>query len=327
MSLSELLSPRDTIVLRPAFPAKVPQAKTAWAPTVFHEPWWLSAASKGSYQEVQQESGGKLVGRLPFVVTKKYGTTTIDMPMLTHFLGPAVDPGMGSDVNRLLRSIAITRKLIDGLPPASSIRFKLHRGITDTIAFEASGFRTEVQFTAEIAPDAEDALWRRMRDKTRNVIRRAEEQLTVTDAFHPASFIRLYEENLRRRGLKNYYDSALVTALITECVRRGVGRVLVALNDQSEPVSAVFVVWDNSAEYYLLSTRTSDAGNGAVSLLIWTAIRHAAQNGLIFDFDGARGLADSSFYCGFGGTVVPRYWVSKNSFSRQIRNEILNRRR
>jgi hypothetical protein len=327
MSLPELGSTRGTIVLRSAVPPKLAQATTAWAPTIFHEPWWLSAASRGTYQEVLEESGGKLVGRLPFVVSKKYGTTTIDMPMLTHFLGPALDPGMGTGANRLLRSIAITRKLIDGLPSASSIRFKLHRGITDTIAFEASGFRTEAQFTAEIAPDSEDALWRQMRDKTRNVIRRAQEQFTITDEFCPESFIRFYEENLCRRGLKNYYDSSLALTLIAECVRRGAGRVLVALNDHSEIVSGIFVIWDSSAEYYLLSTRGSEAGNGAVSLLIWTAIKHAAQNGIVFDFDGARGLTDSSFYCGFGGKVVPRYWVSRNSFSRQIGNEILNRRR
>lgn len=321
MSLSELPSPRDTTILRPAVPATSVQATTAWAPTIFHEPWWLNIASRGSYQEVREEVGGKLAGRLPFIVSKKFGTMTLEMPMLTHFLGPAVEPGTGTDANRLLRSIAITRNLIDRLPPASGTRFKLHRGITDTIAFEASGFRTEVQFTAEIVPDSEDTLWRRMRDKTRNVIRRAQERLTVTDAFGPGAFMQFYEETLGRRGLKNYYDSSLVIALITEAVRRGVGRVLVALNDQSRPLSGIFVIWDGSAEYYLLSARSPDAGNGAVSLLIWTAIRHAAQKGIVFDFDGARGLGDSSFYCGFGAAPVPRYWVSRNSFSRRIRNK------
>jgi hypothetical protein len=39
-------------------------------PTIFHEPWWLEAASGGQYEEVTVSSGGRTVGRLPFVRRK-----------------------------------------------------------------------------------------------------------------------------------------------------------------------------------------------------------------------------------------------------------------
>jgi len=42
---------------------------------------------------------------------------------------------------------------------------------TDTLAFDAAGLPTSVDFTVELPPASKKAIWRQMRDKTRNVIR------------------------------------------------------------------------------------------------------------------------------------------------------------
>jgi hypothetical protein len=284
-------------------------------PTIFHEPWWLDKATSGQYRQVESLSGGIAVGRLPFVDARVAGMTAIGMPTLTHFLGPAVDYGSGNPTTRLLRGLSITAELIAALPPSSQAWFKLHRGITDTVAFQEAGFRTDVQFTCEISPDAEDVLWQRMRDKTRNVIRRAEEQLTVGEEQDPERFLAFYVNNLRQRGQKNTYDLVKVRNVLEECIRRGKGKITVALNSRGDYNSAVVTVADQSAKYYLMSTRTSDAGNGATSLLLWDAIKDAAKDSLVFDFDGARHSADARFFAGFGGTLQPRYWVWRSSLT------------
>jgi hypothetical protein len=154
-----------------------------------------------------------------------------------------------------------------------------------------------------------------MRDKTRNVIRRAQERFTIAEENDPERFLAFYLANLRRRGLRNTYHMPSVKAVIGECVRRGRGKIRVALDEGGSYNSAIFTVWDRRAHYYLMSTRSHDAGNGATSMLLWDAIKSAAENDLVFDFDGARHGADAKFFAGFGGTFRPRYWVWKSSLA------------
>jgi len=75
----------------------------------------------------------------------------------------------------------------------------------------------------------------------------------------------------------------------------------------------VFCVWDQTAAYYLLTTRIPDAHDGAVSLVLWEAIQDAAQRGLIFDFDGLVNKESFAFLSGFGGVLCPRYVVTRIS--------------
>src|SRR4029077_10244739 len=65
-------------------------------PTIFHEDWWLEAATGGRVEVAEVASCGRVVGRLPFHKTKWLGLTLIRMPELTYFLGPAIDDGEGS---------------------------------------------------------------------------------------------------------------------------------------------------------------------------------------------------------------------------------------
>lgn len=283
-------------------------------PTIFHEPWWLDKATEGRYEQVEVSLGGTTVGRLPYLRFREMGLTSLGMPTLTHFLGPAIDFGPGNATTRQLRGLSIAGDLLAALPKVSGgVWIKLHAGITDTIAFQEAGFRTDVQFTTEIAPDDEEALWSRMRDKTRNVIRRAEERFTVVEERDPERFLAFYLDNLRQRKLKNTYHVPSVKAVMAECIQRGQGLIRVALDDRGGWNSAIFTVWDRKAHYYLMSTRSSDAGNGATSMLLWDAIKSAAADNLVFDFDGARHGADAKFFAGFGGTFRPRYWVWKSS--------------
>jgi len=295
-------------------PASPKPASEDLTPTIFHESWWLDKVTEGRYEQVEVSLGGTTVGRLPYLRFREMGLTSIGMPTLTHFLGPAIDYGPGNSTTRQLRGLSIAGDLLAALPKVpGGIWIKLHAGITDTIAFQEVGFRTDVQFTTEIAPDAEDALWGRMRDKTRNVIRRAQERFTIAEESDPERFLAFYLDNLRQRKLKNTYHVPSVKAVMAECIGRRQGKIRVALDENGSCNSAIFTVWDRKAEYYLMSTRSNDAGNGATSMLLWDAIKSAAASNLVFDFDGARHGADAKFFAGFGGTFRPRYWVWRSS--------------
>jgi len=296
---------------------RTPDARVV--PTIFHESWWMQMACEGAPCEATVSSGGTVVGRLPYdAVKRKPGLKVLCMPRMTHVLGPALAPEFtGANFPRSTRQISITRELIAQLPKAAHISFRLHGGMTNTLAFGEAGFSDRVDYTVEIAPDTPEVLWRQMRDKTRNVIRRAQEQLTVAELHDPNPFLDFYESNLRERQADNHYDRHICHGIVAECLRRGVGRILTATGPTGDCQAATLTVWDHQTAYYYMSTRTQDSINGATSLLIWEAIQHAALKGLIFDMDMLHVLnghiPNLLLLTGFGGSIKPRYWVWKSA--------------
>jgi hypothetical protein len=285
----------------------VPEPSDPLTPTIFHENWWLGTAANGAYEEVTVHSGGRLVGRFPYVCKQKLGFRVVYTPGMAQFVGPAVDEGRGGVVSRNLRRGEIMRALIAKLPRFDFFYQQFHRDVPDALPFLQSGFSVQVRFTYEVAPDDESVIWRNMRDKTRNVIRRAQEQTDLLE-LEPAHFCTLYNVNLERRGAySNYMFQPNTLALIEAAVSRGQGSVLAAVNKQGDPLASIFYVWDNRVTYYMLTTRAPDAPNGAVSRLIWEAMRESATHGRIFDFDVVGTNGSLLFYTGFGGEVRPRY--------------------
>lgn len=296
------------------------EVEATLAPTVFHQPWWLQIASAGAYREITVSRGGRLVGRLPYVQSRtRLGLVTLRMPALSHVLGPALAPQYGGDnFPRSLKQMSILEALLAQLPRAAHISFRLHGGLKDTLAFEVAGFTSKACFTVEVPPLPPDVLWRQMRDKTRNVIRRAQEKLVVTDSCTPTEFFAFYEANLKLRGTRNVYDRVVAHALMTECLARGCGRVLEARDAAGRLQAAVFTVWDECAEYYFMSTRSAEAHNGAINLLIWEGIQHAVARNLIFDMDMLHvvdhAVPNLLLLTGFGGKLAPRYFVQRSSW-------------
>jgi len=189
---------------------------------------------------------------------------------------------------------------------------KLHRGITDVLAFQAEGYDSSVQFTHEIAPQAEDAVWRGMRDKTRNMVRKAHRHFESGTIDDPDAFIRFYNDNLNARGKISSLRLEVSRAIVAACLERACGRIYVARQADGMIAAAAFCAWDEQSSYYLMSTRTAGSGNSASSLILWDAVKDAMIHGLIFDFDGVISAGAILFYAGFGASIHPRYIVSKS---------------
>ncbi len=282
----------------------------ALTPTIFHQTWWLEIATQGRYGVAEFKDDGRLVGRMPYYLKRKFGLTLSLLPGLTHFIGPAIDEGEGSANQRFLRRFTITRELIRSLPRTAYFYQKLYRGITDILAFQAEGYDSSVQFTHEIVPRPEAEIWAGLRDKTRNMVRKAGQQFIYETINDPSAFIRLYSENLRARRKTSGIDLSICEKLIDACLSRDCGRIYVARQSNGQLAAAAFCAWDMTSAYYLMSTRTLDSGNSAATLLLWNAIKDANSRGLIFDFDGVPTTGAVLFYAGFGETIRPRYIVS-----------------
>jgi Acetyltransferase (GNAT) domain len=281
---------------------------------LFHEHWWLSAVTGNKFDEVNVSSGGRTVGRLPFKVTRHGPFVALGMPEFTHVLGPVVDAGDGKPQAQLLRRVSIIDELIDQLPRFDHFMQAFDSSMADLPAFQNRGFDVRVQYTFRIdCRNDLDAIWAGMRDKTRNVIRRAEERYSVVEVDEPEKFLRYYADNLEKRRMKNSFDFTGFSALFSECRARNCGEVLAACQPDGTPMAMVFLVWGHGVMYYLLSSRTPGlADNGAVSLLLWKGTQHAHRRNLVFDLDGVISPGAWRFLSGFGGSLATRFVASRS---------------
>jgi hypothetical protein len=322
MKLHQTSGYRELHSVDPAPSCAVAAVEKSRAPaTIFHAPWWLDVVTAQQWGMVESRHQGNIVGRMPVYYERRGVITSSRMPMLTHFLGPVIEPSSGSRNTRFLHEVAVTRDLIRQLPKLHSFSQKMHRGVTDVIAFQMENFETSAQFTFEIKPAPADVIWKNMRDKTRNVMRQADKIYSVHHDMDGDEFVALYEAHNEARGRSSDLEPHRLKKIINETLARNSGRIYFVRNQARECKAAIFCIWDQQSCYYLLSTRAVDSGNGAVTRLLWEAIQNAAAQQRIFDFDGLAYGGAVVFYAGFGGEISPRFIVSRSTSTYRLMRE------
>ena len=283
---------------------------------LFHEPWWLAAATNGHYEEAVVRNNDRVVARLPYVVVKRVGFTTLRMPRFTHLLGPIMDVGTGKPQTQLLRRLSLVRELIDQLPRFDFFKQAIDSSVADGLAFQDRGFRVAPQYTFEIDCRRDPTeIWDAMSFKTRQHIKRAEEKLIVNSVSDPHRFIHFYQENLDKLGYPNNMKFDTFPELFAQAKVRDSGEIICAQWPNGRPAAMVFLVWGHGTMYYLMSTRVYDPGdNGSVNLLLWSAINRAHQRKLLFDLDGVSTSGNARFLSGFGGRIKTRMIVQRSGF-------------
>ncbi|MBV8651818.1 MAG: GNAT family N-acetyltransferase [Alphaproteobacteria bacterium] len=282
------------------------------AASIFHRPWWLDAVTDGEWQAVESQIYAGVSAWLPVYIERRFGRALITMPPLTRTLGPIFSETKtaSSPASRMrARHLALTT-LLRKLPPHLAFEQTFAPDFDDFLPFLLRGYRVGLAtctFRLQSCTDL-DVIWHGMRDKTRNVIRRAAERFDVRLDVPPLDFVPFYFGNAGRRSWLPLCSRTRLEKLVGNAVRAGAGTVLNGVRRDGSVAAAIFVAWDNAYMYYLASSRDERiADNGVVSLLIWHAIRMAHQAGLSFDFDSYPNTTGLNFIRQFGGAPVPRW--------------------
>nr|WP_321986031.1 GNAT family N-acetyltransferase [uncultured Lichenicoccus sp.] len=295
--------------------------------SVFHEPWWLDAVTDGNWRQAEVRQGGTLVGTMPYIIDRRFGCDISMMPLMTRTLGPVVKPGSGKPASEFRRRTEIIEQLIGQLPKASVFEQRFDPAVTDVLKFQEAGFACSVEYTFRTQPgQAASDMWSSMLDKTRNLIRSAtKEGLTARRIEDADIFCDFYESMLQDRGRQNLYTTDAMQRGCREALRRDAGAALGAYDADGVLQAAIFLVWDKSTSYYLLTTRQPKAHSGAVSLLLWQGMQDAAATGRVFDFDGIATPGIAKFLSGFGGSLHSRMTVSKTDMTFRVRRFLTER--
>ena len=289
--------------------------------TIFSQPWWLNAVAPDQWNEIKIERGEQIVARMPYVLKKSKGFTKIVMPPLTQTLGPWLAPMEGKYVKQLSRQHQLLTELIELLPPFDFFSQRFHNSITNWLPFYWKGFQQTTRYTYTIEDLTDlDRVWNATRANIHRNIHKAQKLLTVRTDIDLETFLDLNEMTFHRQGLKLPYTRDTVRRIDQVCQIHKCRQIFFAEDSSGRLHAAIYIVWDNQTTYYLMSG--SDPGrrnSGALSLLVWEAIKFASNVTPVFDFEGSMSQPIERFFRSFGTRQTPYSQVTKtNSLSYKV---------
>src|SRR4051794_13421331 len=84
--------------------------------SIFEQSWWLDAATGEAWSRAEARWDNKLVGWMPYFVTKHWGLPHIAMPPYTRTLAPRLCPPASTPAKHLNSRIRVLRDLLGHLP-------------------------------------------------------------------------------------------------------------------------------------------------------------------------------------------------------------------
>lgn len=288
---------------------------------LFDEPYWLEAAAPGAWHAVEIFRDGQLIGRLPYVIKKRYGFTAITPTLYSNWLSPWIRPSGGKGATELSHQHQVLDELAKQLPRADRILIAAAPEFTNLMALHWAGYRLTYGYTHRInlANLTEEQLWEGLRDTVRRQIRKAQKQTIVTTNRSVADFSAILIKTFARQGID---ISSSVPALkrIDEAMSpRDQRRIFCAEDSKGNIHAAVYVVFDGRHVFYIAGGGDPEfRQSGGHSLAMWSAILDAKRRAPIFDFVGSMVPGIEYFVRGFGPQQVPRMMAEKLSFAGRL---------
>lgn len=284
---------------------------------IFSMDWWLDITAGEHHWDVSIiERNDEIVASLPYYKMKKFIFDVIDMPKLTPSMGVWISyPSNQKYTTKLSYEKENFKALIDSLPHFDAFYQHFHWSITNWMPFHWQGFKQSTDYTY-IIENTQDVvqIFSNFRENIRREIRKAEKVLTVVAEEDIDKFYQIHKKTFDRQQMSNPYPLELIKRLDEACIIRNCRKMWFAIDDIGQVHSAIYVVWDLKAVYYLMGggdplLRTS----GATSLLMWQAIKEASEQNKQFDFVGSMIEPIDRFFRGFGAIQKPYLQISKTN--------------
>ena len=279
---------------------------------VFFEPWYLDAlVGQDNWNSAFVEHDGKVVGIWPYQVKSTMGINHLGFPLLTPYLGPwyTIPNSITKTVSKTKFRRNVLVDLFKQLPSVQVIQGQGHHKFSDWLALAWMGFRIQMRYSHIVNVSLpKNKLWDNLDAKQRNIIRGAQDTLTVERGEEAQIIFDLMKFSLKRKGLTDVFPKNFsIKALDAELDNHNKRRMFVARNKTGEIVGGIYLVRDNLTEYLLLSGYQEGSSNsmGAIPLLIWHTLSNPISKVTNFDFEGGNINSIGSFFQSFGAAPKP----------------------
>jgi len=285
---------------------------------IYMTPDWLDAiCGTDNWDVIIIKKSDHIEAVFPYCMTTKYGLKVISLPPLTQYLGVKFFyPKQGLKQERKIAfENRISDEIISRLPKHHLFNINFSPDYKNWLAFMWKGFKQSVRYTYKIDTNSiEDDLWAAIKSKTKNTIRKAENNFSISESKNIGELIKLNHQTFERQSTEVPYDTTLIKNIYNTFSTKNQATIHIAKNKDNESVAAVMAVEDANHSYCLFIGSNEQARkNGAVSLLLWQAIKQAKSKKLKFDFEGSNMKNIEPFFRSFGGDQIPYYNIRRVS--------------
>jgi len=293
---------------------------------LFHQPWWLDAASPGAWTGLVVTDGEDRTGIWPLTTVRRGPFNLIGNSLMTPYLGPALFlPDNLTAVRRADAAFGLAHALVSALPRAHQWRVAMTPATTvEAGLFSSAGFAVSARQTywLRLGETPLKTVLARAHTNIRRALRRAAdaglviaEESTAVDHIYA-----LLQRTVSRRGARLPYAEADLRRLCSASLTRGRGRLITARNRAGALLGAQWTVWDATTAYNLLNARVDGPDAAFVpTAMLWASITHAHTFGLrTYDFEGSMIPGVETFFRSFGGEKTMYFTLFKTP-SRALR--------
>jgi hypothetical protein len=285
---------------------------------IYAHPDFMDVVAPG-WQGIEVWNDRRLVAIMPLHIKSKGFFRYSLQPSFCQFWGIFfASDGLVSPYKHFSRTRKIVKAVVEALP--TGIRWFLHGFAPEfdyPLPFHWAGFQLQTRYTYRIDLRAGFAVAEGgFGNDTKYDIRKASEGgIQVSHGSTCEELIRLAHENhAAGKHLLRPDQSRTLERLTPVLLQHRLGMLLEAKSPTGKVVAAaLFAHFSGKVSYLVSAQEPSTKARGAMTLLLSKAIEEsAANNHLVFDFEGSLIEGIEGFFRGFGGTPVPYLMIEKN---------------
>jgi len=272
---------------------------------------WLETVSPGKWNQCIVKKGDHIAGILTYVVENKMGFKLIVPPHLTPYMGVWINyPNDLAVKSRLSYDKEVMTELIEQLPKHDFISMKFPPNITNWLPFYWKDFEQTSRYTYIIPELGDmDKVRGNFSESTRRQIKKGEKSLQLSEG---TNIDVVYDMLQRNKNHLVKFSAEYLQKIWEFCQNNNCGRIFLAHDEQNNLHATMLIVWDNETAYYLIGCAEDKFRNsGAMSYLMWQAIKFSGSVTKSFNFEGSMLEPIERFFRGFGGELTPYFSIEK----------------
>src|SRR5436190_23901286 len=214
---------------------------------------WLETVSGNTWNVALEEKNGNVIAFLPYVIKKKSGFKSIELPPLTPYGGVwIIYPEGQKYTSSLSYEKEVFTSLIEKLPRFDTFIQKFYPGFSNWLPFYWKGFKQSTAYTYIIDDlKDQDKIFSEFKENIRREIRKAEKNITISSS---SEIKILYEQKIKtykENNLKFNISEEYLNKIFNFCFKKNCGEFLIAKDSENNIHASALFVWDQNTVYYL----------------------------------------------------------------------------
>lgn len=279
-------------------------------PFSLHYSWWNEVV-KDNWDVAVVANSEQVFAIMPYYVRKKGPWVMVTNAHFTPYTGPFHNyaPEQKS-TTKIAFEHNNNELLIAQLPKFSEYAQNFHLQFDNALQFQWKGFNDTNRYTYLLDLSlSEKQLFTNFRENTKRQIKKATKTLIVEETKDIALV-----EKLCKESAPNTIESAYFRRIGDYIEKYKCGKIWKAYENGNDHATLLTICDKNSAYYLIGGSANQHRKSGAISLLMWEAIKNAKQLGLkYFNFEGSSVESIEQYLRGFGGELVSFRRITKNN--------------